>query len=121
MFLSSFVLQGEFQFEEIKVNNDAWFSMMTGHYATKIDADESVVYVITEGDDGESLTKARTKENLFLRFETDVRMNDFLKSVGHYKMRNRLIGAMNIAFKQFGLMELLRYMIYAIKHKAGVF
>lgn len=121
MFLSSFVLQGEFQFEEIKVNNDAWFSMMTGHYATKIDADKSIVYVITEGENGSTLTQQKTRENLFLRYDCDIRMNKFLKSVGHYKMRNRLLGAMNIAFKQFGLKELLRYMAYAIKHKAGIF
>lgn len=121
MFRSEFVLQGGFLFEELRVNNDAWFSMMTGHAAKKIQADTSIVYVVTEGESGTSLTKKNTKENWFIRYQVAVRINKFLKTVGKYKYRTRLLGFLKVALKEFGIKEFFHFLRYAFNKKVSVF
>ena len=108
-------------FDEIPVSNDAWFSVMTGHVANKITANDSVVYMITAGESGSSLTRRRTKENWFIRFKVMVRINQFLKSIGKYKYRIRLLGGLRIAWREFGFKEFLHFLKYAYDNKVGVF
>lgn len=121
MFRSEFIKQGGWLFEEIPVNNDAWFSLMTGHNADKIAADKTVVYVITEGDVGQSLMKKVTRENAFIRYDAAIRENIFMKSVGRYDMHIRLLGFLRIAWKHFGFKEMCRYLKYAWSMKVSVF
>lgn len=121
MFRTEFIKQGGWQFEELPVNNDAWFSLMAGHHANKIAADKTVVYVITEGEAGQSLVKKVTRENAFIRFDTAIRENKFMKSVGRYDMHIRLLGFIRIAWKNFGLKEALKYLKYAYDNKVGIF
>lgn len=120
LFYSDFILAHNFQFDELKVNNDAWFSLMTGHYAQKIMADSSAVYVVTEGETGQSLVKTVTRENAFIRYKVAIRINKFLKSVGHYDMRIRLLGALRIALTKFGLKEFYRYLKEAHQSRIGI-
>lgn len=121
MYRSSFVLNGNFRFEEKPVMNDAWFSLMAGHAAKKVFAENAVVYVVTEAESGQSLTKTVTRENSFLRFDTRIQINKFLKSIGRYDMRIRLLGTLRLTLKNFGVMEVLRYLRYAQKNGVGVF
>ena len=121
LFRSDFVLTNNFQFDETPVSNDAWFSLMTGHYAHKIIAIPSVVYVVTEGGVGQSLVKTITKENIFIRYNVAIRINKFLKSVDHYDMRIRLLGFVHIALIKFGLKEFWRYLIVAYQNRIGFF
>ena len=121
MYRSSFVLNGNFQFEEKPVMNDAWFSLMAGHAAHKVYADNAVVYVVTEAESGRSLTKTITRENSFLRFDTRIKINKFLKSIGRYDMRIRLLGTLRLTLKNFGIMEVFRYLRYAKENGIGVF
>lgn len=121
MYRSSFVLDGEFLFEEKPVLNDAWFSLTAGHAAHKVFADDKVVYVVTEAESGQSLTKTVTRENSFLRFSTRVKINKYLKSIGRYDMRIRLLGSLRLALKNYGFAEMFRYLRYAIKNGIGVF
>lgn len=121
MFRSDFIFKKQVQFDETRVSNDVWFSVMTGHAAKKIHADSSVVYVVTEGESGSSLTKKRTRENWFIRYQVSVRVNKFLKSVGKYKYRIRLLGFLNIALKEFGIRVFLQFLIYALKNRVWIF
>ena len=119
LFRSSFVVSN-FYFEEVKVSNDTWFSVTTGHFAKTISADASVVYVITEGNPGSSLTCTRTEENWIIRFQVMVHINKFLKSVGKYKYRIRLLGGLRIAWKEFGFKVFYRLLKYAYNNKVGI-
>ena len=121
LFRSDFVLNGGFLFDELKVNNDAWFSLMTGYNAEKIFADTSVVYVVTEGEVGQSLVKTITRENAFIRYEVAIRINKFLKTIGHYDMRIRLLGAIRIALTKFGIKEFYRYLYVAYRNRVSIF
>lgn len=115
------VKSNEILFHEVRVSNDVWFSVMTGHAAKTIAVNESVVYTITAGESGSSLTRTCTKENWFIRYQEMIRVNQFLKSVGKYKYRIRLKGALRIAWRDFGFKELLRFLKYAYDNKIGVF
>lgn len=118
---SEFIKEGGFQFEEIKVNNDAWFSLMTGHHAKKVFADPAIVYVVTEGGAGESLMKTVTRENAYIRYDAAIRENKFMKSVGRYDMHIRLLGYLRFALVNFGLKEMFRYLWIAKKNKVSIF
>ena len=121
MMKTDFVINNGIIFDEIPVSNDAWFSVMAGHAAKKITADVSIVYMITSGEKGSSLTQNRTRENWFTRFKVMVRINQFLKSTGKYKYRIRLLGGLRIAWREFGFKEFLHFFKYAHDNKVGIF
>ncbi len=120
MIRTDFILNKGIKFDEIKVSNDVWFSVMSGHEAKSITSDNAVVYMITAGESGSSLTRIRTKENWFIRFQVMVRVNKFLKTVGKYKYRIHLKGALRIAWRDFGFRECLRLWYYAYSNKVGI-
>ena len=121
LYRSEFVQEGGFQFEEKPVFNDAWFSLMTGYKAQRITGDVSIVYVVTESGAGESLTKTVTRENAFVRFSSRIQINKFLKTIGRYDMHIRLLGSMRVAYKEFGVRELVRYLRTARENRVGIF
>jgi len=113
------VRNNQISFEEVKVSNDAMFSVLTGHFAKKVFACKDVVYMITEGEVGSTLTKSRTAENQFIRFQVAIRRFQFITSVGKKKYRPRLIGAFRFALFNFGIKEFFRYVRYARDNKVG--
>lgn len=122
LYRTSFIISdNSIRFEEIRVNNDAWFSLMAGHNAQRVVADKDEVYVITEGGSGTSLTKIRTVANTELRYDCAIKTNLFLRSVGHYRMRIRLLGYIRIAFLEFGINVGMRFLWKAIKHRLSIF
>lgn len=121
MIRTSLIRNNNITFEEVKVSNDARFSLTVGNLAKKVFADDTIVYVITEGEAGQSLVKTRSAENMFIRYQVQVRSNKFLKSVGHYDQHVRLLGAIKIALLEFGPKEFVKYIIYAIKNRAWIF
>lgn len=122
LYKSSFIKSDEaIAFEEIKVNNDAWFSLMAGHKARTIFAEDSVIYVITEGERGTSLVMTPSLENLRIRYFDAIKINKFLKSCGHYNMRIRLLGFIRMAIWRFGINEGLRFALFAFKNHLTIF
>lgn len=121
MIRASLVFENNILFEEVRVSNDAMFSVKTGHYARKVTASEDVVYMITEGEKGSSLTKTATAENMFTRFQVAVRRYRFITEVGPKDMRPRLSGFMKFALFHFGLKEFFRYWKYARENNVGLF
>lgn len=121
MFKTEFVFKNNIKFDETSVSNDVWFSMMTGHFAKHITASKDVVYMITEGDNGSSLTKSLNKDNWFIRFQVMVKVNKFLKEVNAYKYHTRLSGFLRVAWKEFGFKEFLHFLKYAVDHRVCIF
>lgn len=121
LFLRSFLDSGEFGFEEIKCSNDTMFSITTGYYAKKIGVSDSVVYTITEGEAGATLTSDISRENQFIRFGVSIRRNKFLKDVGKKKYRIRLLPSIYYAFTKWGVAEGWRYVFYALKSSSNIF
>lgn len=109
------------QFEETRVSNDAMFSVKTGHYAKKIMASNDVVYIITEGEKGASLTKSRSAENMYIRYQVAVRRYQFITSVGREDQRPELFGYARFALFHFGPKEFIRYWRYARQNNVSLF
>lgn len=120
LFKSEFVLAGGFQFEEKPVHNDAWFSLITGHAAQRVWGDTSVVYVVTEGNAGQSLVKTITRENSYIRYCSKISINKFLKTIGRYDMHIRLLGSLRLALTRYGFKELIRYIRTARENQVGI-
>ncbi|MDO4800668.1 MAG: glycosyltransferase family 2 protein [Prevotellaceae bacterium] len=121
LFLRSFLESGGFRFEEVKCSNDTMFSITTGYYAKKIGASDSVVYTITEGSVGATLTSDISRENQFIRFGVSIRRNKFLEDVGKRKYRIRLLPSVYYAFAKWGFAEGWRYVSYALKSGSNIF
>ncbi len=121
MFKAEFVSNNHIKFDETRVSNDVWFSMMTGNRAERISASADVVYMITEGGSGTSLTKSLNKDNWFIRFQVMVKVNKFLREVGAYQYHTRLSGFLSVAWREFGIKEFLRFLKYAIDNRVSIF
>jgi glycosyltransferase involved in cell wall biosynthesis len=120
MIRNSLIRDHNILFEEVTVSNDAMFSVKTGHYANKVTACEDVVYIITEGEKGSSLTRTRNVENMYTRYQVAVRRYRFITEVGQKDMRPRLSGYIKYALFHFGPKEFLRYLLYARKNHVSI-
>ena len=118
MVKASLVLDNGIQFGETRVANDSLFSVRIGHQAQKITASSDVVYVITEGGVGTSLTKTKSAENEFIRFSVIISRYKFLKAIGKQQQCPRIYTRVVRAFLNYGMKESLRWLNYA--HKQGV-
>ena len=121
MMHTSFILEGGFQFEEIKVSNDLMFSIYTGHAAKKVEAAPDVVCMITAGERNSSLTRTRTAENQFIRYQVAIRQYHFMESICRPDLRFHLLSFVIHAFTDFGFREGAKYIKYAIKEKVNIF
>lgn len=121
LFLADFVFRNDFVFDEVRVSNDVMFSLRTGHFASKITADEHVVYMITEGEKNSSLTKKRSAENQFIRYKVNVEKYLFVVSVGRPDMRYELLSYVVHALVDFGPSEFLKYIKYARQKRVNIF
>lgn len=116
----SFLREHNLRFEEVVCSNDTLFSIMSGHLATRIYAEDYPVYVITESSSGNSLT-SRSKTKDFVRFTVSIRRNQYLQSVGKIQYARRLMPSLIKSFLYYGIYEGIRYLKYAKQSKANLF
>lgn len=116
----SFLREHNLRFEEVVCSNDTMFSIMSGHLATRIYAEDYPVYVITESSSGNSLT-SRSKAKDFVRFTVSIRRNQYLQSVGKIQYARRLMPSLIKSFLYYGINEGIRYIKYAKQSKANLF
>ena len=104
----SLIESNRIRYEEIRYSNDVMFSTWTGIKAGKIGADESVLYIISDG--GGSLTKKRGFEVFDTRKRAEIRrLIAWYQNVD--KEDIKLLG-----MGRFGL----RYVLSPIKNKYGL-
>lgn len=121
MMKASFVLNSAILFEEVKASNDMMFSIKTGNAAKLITADAALVYMITEGEKGSSLTKTHSKENQWARYQVYIRQYHFMESIGRKDLRFHLFPATMCAFTELGVCEGMKYLRYAWKEGVNIF
>ena len=68
------------RYDEIRASNDIYFSMTSGYYATKIEAEDVVTYIATVNRG--SLTKRRDYEVIKARLYGKLHCNQFLREHG---------------------------------------
>lgn len=118
MVRAALVLENDIQFGETRVANDSLFSVRIGHMAKKVTASKDVVYIITEGGVGTSLTQLRSTEDQFTRFTVIISRYKFLKAIGKEHLCPRLYTRVVRAFINYGAKEGLKWLRYA--HRQGV-
>lgn len=121
MYRAEYIRENDIYFDEVRASNDLMFSLVAGHKAKSIRADKAVVYVVTEGEVGQSLVKTRNRETMFCRYEVAIRKNLYLKKHGHYDQRERILGYLRVALHEFGIAEMTKYLRIAIKNGLTIF
>jgi glycosyltransferase involved in cell wall biosynthesis len=113
------ILRKNIWFDEIKVSNDAMFSLFAGHYATSIDAKNKIIYcyTITKG----SLTNTFSRENLMSRYIVALRYNDFLKKQGKHKYQSFITIYYLLSSIKYGIILFFQFIRLAIKYKSNTF
>lgn len=117
MIRSSLIKENSILFEEVKCSNDVMFSVKSGHLATKVTADPTPVYMITEAPSGVSLMTDKSSENSFIRFQVALRKYVYLKSIGKGYIKPKFSSYIANAFVKFGPAESLKYISYYLKNR----
>lgn len=111
------IIDYNIEFQEVPAANDQMFSVWSGHYANKIIAVDSVVYMITEGVRNDSLTMTKSLRNQESRFKVDVFYNNYMKSIGRKDLTCRISTEIIRSFIDFGVSVGLSWVKYAWKNK----
>lgn len=97
------VVREKLRFDEIRASNDIYFSLTSGYYANKIEADDRTTYIVTVNRG--SLTQHRDYEVIRARLEGKLHCNKFLKAHNlGYRQRSvmfALAEARNFGFSAF--------------------
>ncbi|HRV88755.1 MAG TPA: glycosyltransferase family 2 protein [Prolixibacteraceae bacterium] len=75
----SFLDKYTIRFQESEFGNDVLFSVSSGHFASKIDISEMLIYTITHNE--KSLTKKVSLQAYLTRYDVTCQIFDFLKKV----------------------------------------
>lgn len=118
MIRSSLIKNNNIEFEEVKCSNDVMFSVKSGHLASKVTADETPVYMITEAPSGVSLMTDKSPENSFIRFQVALRKYSYLKSIGKSYIKPKFSSHIINALLRFGPAEAIKYISYYLKNRA---
>lgn len=112
-----FVEKEKIRFDEVVAANDAFFSLQTGFLASKVEADEKVVYMVTTSKG--SLTKRKDLAAIRSRYMVGLRKNRFLKDHGRPDLQASvmvyIIDALHIGIKPF-----FSFIWQAIKYKQNL-
>lgn len=115
------VEEHKIQFQEVRVSNDTWFSLLTGYYAKTVSIDPAIVYYATESAKDGSLMKTITPENSYIRYCVALQCNQFLKKQGLAKYRGRLLAMTYYALKNHGVRTFCKFILKAIKEQENIF
>lgn len=117
----SLIENNNIKFQEVPASNDIMFSVWSGHSASKIIGIDHVIYVITEGEEGSSLTRTKSLINQRSRYYVMIDRVKFLNSINKSHLCPRIISYTLHGFKDFGIIEGTKWVIYSIKNKINPF
>lgn len=113
-----FVVENGYRFDEVKANNDDYFSMMIGFYARKISAVDVIVYtyVTTQG----SIMQKKDYESIKSRFLVVLRKNLFLRE-NRLRDKQGSIALFLLYSLRYGLHRFWEFVVLLIKFKQNPF
>lgn len=82
------ITQYNIKFDETKVGNDAWFSLLVGYHAKNVTIDKVPIYnwLVRKG----SVTSHRDRDAVMTHFKLTVKLNKFKESKGYGRYRDSL-------------------------------
>lgn len=118
VFSHQFIKSNNIKFDEIPVGNDAFFSLLAGKFAEKVNVINEKLYCITY-QEGSISYSSTTYERTLLYLEINARINSFYKKNNCLPRRYRLdffgLNYIKNLYKTYGIKKTL-YCIYCI-HK----
>lgn len=121
LYKKDLILNEQVYFDEVCASNDLMFSCRAGFLAKKIAVDDTVVYIVTEGEANQSIDKTRSSKAQFARFQVAVSQYKYMEMIGRKDMRFHLLSYVLRSLKDFGPIEFVKYLSYAIKNKVWIF
>jgi len=104
------VKENNILFQERKVANDVWFSMISGFYAKNIDISDFAIYCVMEREGSLEFSKNFKRRKLY--FDTDIEIYNQLKQ---YNLERYFRGHIRYWWKKMARRNLLLSMIYLPK------
>lgn len=112
------VMDRNIRYSEVIAGNDAYFSMVSGIYAQKIEAVDIISYIATESSN--SLTKRKDYNVYRTRFEEDLKINAFLRKQGLKKQQYRVLGTI-IRAKKYNLKKVVDLLLLSLSYRQNIF
>lgn len=83
------VKEHRLRYDEVTASNDMYFSMLSGYYAKKIEAVDSITYIATVSKG--TLTKRKDYPVISARYYVNLRYNKFLKDHGYPQYQRSIL------------------------------
>lgn len=119
MIKSNYVKSNGFYFDEVKAANDAYFALLIGFHANKIEAYGNIVYTATVSKG--SLTRTRSYEIIKSRLNTTLKCNKFLRK---HKLSHLQSSILFIFYQAIGVLtftQICSLILLAISYKQNPF
>ena len=108
------VKRHQIRYDEVPVNNDDYFSLLSGYYAQKIGAVNKIVYIVTVSKG--SLTKRRDFNAIQSSFLVILRHNQFLRQ-HHLSQYQKSVMLSFYYVRHFGIKKIFEFIKLLIKFK----
>lgn len=108
----------QLRYDEIRAGNDAFFSMVSGYKANKIEAVDEVTYIATVNRG--SLTKRRDYEVIKARLYSKLHCNEFLRSIGYPNFQHSVMSLL-IESRRFGIPQMWEFIRMLIQFHQNPF
>ena len=118
MISRNLIIRHIIKFDEVLSANDTYFSLLSGFYATNIDADKDIVYYVTVTKG--SLTRRRDIDVILSRYQVTLRYNKFVKE-HELSLFQQSVMIYFYQAKSFGLKTLFFMLKLAIRYKQNIF
>lgn len=117
MIRKTLIEENDIRFDETRVANDYYFSVVCGSLAKNIDVVDRSLYVLTQRNDSVSACFANTDEKLLIRLDVYTRVQLFLQERGVFLDPMPIRGLMVILLKRnfFAFVKRVFFL-----HKAGI-
>lgn len=118
MVSSSLVKRHSIRYDEVVAHNDNYFSLLSGFYAKKIEAIDSITYIATVNRG--SLTRRRDYPVVYSRFWVTLKRNKFLKE---HHMADRQGSVMVYLYQalHFGPIVVCKMLLEAFRWRQNIF
>lgn len=106
------------RYSEVVAGNDAYFSMVSGYYARKIEAIDMISYIATVSSN--SLTRRKDFESYKSRYEEDLKINTFLREHGRKDHQYPVLGTIAHA-RVYGIKRVMELIKLSLRYRQNLF
>jgi len=118
IYSADFLKRNEICFENVIKSNDTMFCIKCGVFAESVKLDNREMYIVTVTPS--SLTNRRDKDAFFASFNTTLRANNYLRTIGWHKYQFSVLYFLGTAYK-YGIKCEWMIIKSILKHRSNIF